>query len=266
MAGKISEYISVTKLDSLSLVDLSEPDVSSPTGYTSKKITLDEVFEGNPNLYSASGGLNSPRTVNQNGYDLYFNDGDFGVDFANNGIMYDDLTRRTGFGTDTPTAKVQVVGELGDDLFLAEDYLGNDAFWIDQYGDSEFFGFVKIPQLILNGSEMIYSNGVTSLVTISSNVDNLVPIVGWLDADGDISKRVIRLETDGVDYNISGLQSGNDGNVLTILNVGSVGNLTFLNDDALSTDVNRFKFALVLGPNESVNILFDTTSNRWRKI
>jgi len=131
MAGRISEYIDAPKLVGTELMDLSVVDGGSPSGYVTRKVTIDDFLTDFPNLYSNSGTLGGNRTVNQSGNTLYFNSGDWGVDFSNNGIMYDDLTKRVGFGESTQLAKVHIKGGIGDDLFLVEDSVGGDAFFID---------------------------------------------------------------------------------------------------------------------------------------
>ncbi len=138
MAGRISEYIDAPKLVGTELMDLSVVDGGSPSGYVTRKVTIDDFLTDFPNLYSDSGTLGGNRTVNQSGNTLYFNDGDWGVDFSNKGIMYDDLTKRVGFGEATPLAKVHIKGGIGDRLFFVEDSIGSDVFEIDELNNISF--------------------------------------------------------------------------------------------------------------------------------
>lgn len=127
--GRISEYLDYTgKLNGTELVDLSQVDAGSPSGYSTRKATLQDVLNENPTIYSSSGTSAGNTTVNQDGFSLYFNSGDWGVDFGNSGIMYDDLTKRVGFGEAAPSAKVHIKGGVGDDLILIEDSIGFDRF------------------------------------------------------------------------------------------------------------------------------------------
>ena len=134
MAGRISEYLDAGKLTGDELVDFSVVDAGSPTGYSTRKKTLADVAGFNPTLYSASSDLLGNRTVNQDGNTLFFNDGDFGLDFGNDGFIYEDLTRRVGIGTDTPLASTHIKGQSGDDLLLIENSLGNDRLIISENG------------------------------------------------------------------------------------------------------------------------------------
>ncbi len=134
MDGRISEYISAGKLNGTDLMDLSVVDGASPTGYSTRKATINAFLNDFPTLYSGSGTLDGNRTINQDGFSLFFNSGDWGVDFANNGIMFDNLTKRVGFGEGTPLAKVHIKGGVGDDLMLIEDAVGVDFFEIESTG------------------------------------------------------------------------------------------------------------------------------------
>jgi hypothetical protein len=77
---------------------------------------------------------------------------------------------------------------------------------------------------------------------------------------------VLRLNTDALRY-LSGIASGTDGKILTLINVG---NFTIgLKHNALSTAANRFYLdtaAVYILPNSSLMICYDATSSRWRPI
>lgn len=134
MSGRISEYISVSKLSGPELMDVSVPDGGSPTGYVTRKVTIDQFNTDFPRFYAVDGDLESNRIVNQNSNSLAFNNGDFFLDSLNNGLVFDTLTRRTGLGVATPLAKMHVKGEAGDDLALFENSIGNDRFIINEDG------------------------------------------------------------------------------------------------------------------------------------
>jgi hypothetical protein len=92
-----------------------------------------------------------------------------------------------------------------------------------------------------------------------------VPVFGWLDANGDIKHRILRLSTDGGIYNLTGLESGNKSNVLTIINVGG-NSITILNEDILSMAGNRFIGNKVIAVNESQTYFYDLIDSRWRQM
>lgn len=134
MAGRISEYIAAGKLNGTELMDLSVVDAGAASGYVTRKVTVDSFINDFPSLYSASGQLSGNRTIDQNGNSCYFSGGDWGVDFGNKGIIYDDLTKKVGFGEGTPLAKIHVKGGVGDNLALFENSIGNDRFIMDEDG------------------------------------------------------------------------------------------------------------------------------------
>lgn len=66
-------------------------------------------------------------------------------------------------------------------------------------------------------------------------------------------------------WDITGLQGGADGRVIVIDNIGSFA-ITLKNSDTGSSSANRFLFTadLVLAANESVTLVYDGTSTKWR--
>lgn len=134
MAGRISEYPPLSKILGTELVDVSVVDAGSPTGYTTLRTTLQNVADFNPSIYTASSDLTGNRTVSQQGFNMFFDGGDFGLDFVNQGFFYDDLTRRVGIGTNTPMYSGHIKGQSGDDLFLAESSLGLNRLIVDENG------------------------------------------------------------------------------------------------------------------------------------
>jgi len=75
---------------------------------------------------------------------------------------------------------------------------------------------------------------------------------------------VLRLTSDAT-RNITGLQGGADGRIICLLNVGS-NDIVLVNESASSTAGNRFTLAadFTMPPNESILLIYDSTSSRWR--
>ena len=108
MAGRISEYLTLSgKITGTELVDVSAVDAGSPTGYSTRKTTVADLAEFNPSIYSASSDLAGNRVVDQSSYSLFFNNGDFGID---DGFFFEDLTKRIGIGTQSPTSTLHIKG------------------------------------------------------------------------------------------------------------------------------------------------------------
>lgn len=93
---------------------------------------------------------------------------------------------------------------------------------------------------------------------IIGNVDDYNPT-------GLSAASVLRLDTDA-NRNITGIVGGSDGRVLYLVNVG-LQNIT-LKHDQTSTAANRFYIEagtdFVMGPNQGVPLIYDSTSSRWR--
>jgi hypothetical protein len=77
---------------------------------------------------------------------------------------------------------------------------------------------------------------------------------------------VLRL-TSSADVDITGLQGGADGRILIIYNIGA-NKITLKDENASSTAANRFALTadVVIGPDQSVFIQYDSTSTRWRNM
>lgn len=77
---------------------------------------------------------------------------------------------------------------------------------------------------------------------------------------------VLRLSTDA-SRNLTGLQSGADGRIIIIANVGSF-NLVLKDENASSSAANRFALTadVTLTPDTVVLLQYDSTSSRWRVI
>lgn len=76
----------------------------------------------------------------------------------------------------------------------------------------------------------------------------------------------LRINSDAA-RNITGLQGGADGRIMTIYNVGSFA-ITLVDESASSSAANRFANStdLVIGPDEGVFLQYDSTSSRWRSV
>ena len=75
---------------------------------------------------------------------------------------------------------------------------------------------------------------------------------------------IVRLTTDA-SRNITGLQGGADGRIVSIVNVGSF-DIVLTDEDALSLAANRFALTgnLTLRADQGVILVYDSTSSRWR--
>lgn len=67
--------------------------------------------------------------------------------------------------------------------------------------------------------------------------------------------------------NITGLNAGNDGSIISLQNIGTF-NITLTNEDAASAAANRFALGanLVLTPELAVLLRYDAVSSRWRRL
>jgi hypothetical protein len=109
MAGKITDYPSMTTLASGDLMDVSDSDGLG--GFTSKSLDWDDLktnIEGQitfANIYSNDGTLSGNRIVSMGVNDLTFGStGDVNL------LRFDSTSDRIGIGTAAPSAKLEVVG------------------------------------------------------------------------------------------------------------------------------------------------------------
>lgn len=109
MAGKITDYPTMTTLASGDLMDVSDSD--GVGGFTSKSLDWDDLktnIEGQitfANIYSNDGTLSGNRIVSMGVNDLTFGStGDVNL------LRFDSTSDRIGIGTATPTEKLEVVG------------------------------------------------------------------------------------------------------------------------------------------------------------
>lgn len=103
--------------------------------------------------------------------------------------------------------------------------------------------------------------------------DPLTPTALAADADnynpaGLSGATMIRLDTGAADYSISGIATGSEGRILTIMNVGTTNSIELLNQSTSSSEANR-----IIGPNGqpiairyggAVTLIYDGVSSRWR--
>jgi hypothetical protein len=78
----------------------------------------------------------------------------------------------------------------------------------------------------------------------------------------------LRLDTDA-SRTVTGFTNGAEGRIIVLANVGS-NDLVLANESASSTAANRFDLAgaadLTIGAGESITLIYDNTSSRWRDI
>lgn len=101
----------------------------------------------------------------------------------------------------------------------------------------------------------IQFSGDVSPAQITANQNNYEP------TDLDIAA-VLRINSDAR-RNITGLAQGADGRVIWIFNVGTFP-IVFTWEDTNSTAANRFAFGVTLGGAQGMEIMYDSTSSRWR--
>lgn len=112
-----------------------------------------------------------------------------------------------------------------------------------------------VPTLSIHDIQITLGDG-ESPAQITANQNDYSPT-------GITTTTVLRLSSDAA-RDITGITGGSSGRILILLNVGAF-NIT-LKDDTTSTAENRFQLNgdIVLGPDESVWLWYDSTSSRWR--
>lgn len=153
-------------------------------------------------------------------------------------------------------------------------------------------GNVSVPGAI-RGDSAVFTNGVTSLAAGASQFDsivssNLTSLLGEVAFGGTLSPAQItsdqnnyapagltnayalRLTTDA-NRSLTGIQTdGINGRTLAIWNANAVFNITFTDDDAGSTAMNRFYLPLSLPvtirPKEGMMLRWSLADSRWRTL
>jgi hypothetical protein len=113
----------------------------------------------------------------------------------------------------------------------------------------------------LAAPRVVLLSGTLTPTALSGNVNDYNPAnLG--------TSLALRLDPNGADRTITGIQGGADGRILTITNIGSANNLILSNADAGSSAANRFAMdaSVVLAPNAAFALRYDGTSSRWRSL
>jgi len=116
-------------------------------------------------------------------------------------------------------------------------------------------GDLSISYVNMNGGLALKTDISPAQITTNQNDYN---------PTGLATASVLRL-TASTSVNITGLAGGADGRVLTLLNIGP-GTITVSNQSASSAAANRFAFSknISLAADQSIGIIYDSTSQRWR--
>ncbi len=124
-------------------------------------------------------------------------------------------------------------------------------------------GQLQVPTLKITATEV--QTGILSPAAIAANQNNWAPT-------GHATARIMRISATG-SRNITGLQGGTDGRIVTLINVGS-SDIGLLNEATASTAANRFSMVespevagghgFWLRPNSTVDLYYDNTAQRWR--
>ena len=99
----------------------------------------------------------------------------------------------------------------------------------------------------------------TISATLAADQDNWSPT----GLSGAVS---IRIDGGAASRNITGLQGGASGRIITFHNVGSPNNIVLVNNSSSSSAGNRFLIGndVTLLPDQSYSIVYDATSSAWR--
>lgn len=110
---------------------------------------------------------------------------------------------------------------------------------------------------VLDGGVYLYN--ALSPPQLTSNQDDYSPTLMSLAA-------LLRLTTSAL-WSISGFATGSNGRYLDVTNIGTSG-ILFLNESGSSIAANRFKFGynILLPAGESLHLLYDGGSARWRAL
>lgn len=79
---------------------------------------------------------------------------------------------------------------------------------------------------------------------------------------------LLRIDGGAANRNITGLAGGAAGRVVIVANVGATNNLVLVDESASSSAANRFALiaGITLAPDETVALVYDGTSSRWRAL
>jgi hypothetical protein len=107
-----------------------------------------------------------------------------------------------------------------------------------------------------NATNLLFAT--TTLATFTGNQNNL---------SLSLDKSIFRVCA-SANYDLTGMSGGVDGRFVAVCNVCNTGNIRIMNDNANSTAANRILIggggSFSFGYNESVLLVYDGTSQRWR--
>src|SRR5689334_3071411 len=172
------------------------------------------------------------------------------VNLASSASLYDFIKCHTVAGQGTPHA---APSQAGDFAIALETGTSPSAF---------LFG-IPYPQsfdasaLDITGTFAL--SGDISPSQITGNQNDYNPT-------GLSTATVLRLNSDA-SRNITGLQGGADGRIITIVNIGST-DIVLKNSDSGSSAANRFSLQadITLAGGDGCILIYDSTSSRWRCI
>ena len=147
------------------------------------------------------------------------------------------------------------IASNGDLTYLAGDVDGYVLTWNASLGQWE-------------ASEPTSSGGVSES-TIDGYLSNIDGYEDDWSPTGWDTATILRMETDGSGYYITGFAAPTESGVIrkTLINIDASQSITLNHQDTNSAATNRIITQgtdLVLGPNDIVHILYDTTTQRWR--
>lgn len=112
----------------------------------------------------------------------------------------------------------------------------------------------------LTGIPSVFGEEILSPAQIVANQNDYSPT-------GLAAANILRLNSNAVNRQITGLATGAADRRMLITNVGSF-DITLRHENAGSSAANRFSFsdskALILGPKKSIELYYDTVSSLWR--
>ena len=121
-------------------------------------------------------------------------------------------------------------------------------------GDALETPISAVSMSILRATDTAIPSAFTTKSQIAANQDDYDPGTG----------RVVRISSDAR-RNITGFSGGFEGRELIVHNVGTFP-IVFKSEDTGSVAANRFAFGKTLGGGQTAQIIYDSTSARWRAI
>lgn len=110
---------------------------------------------------------------------------------------------------------------------------------------------------------VIFLTGKITPTALAANTNDYAPTNAGIASRWRLSSSVDTLATS---WDLTGIAAGADGRRITLDNINSNSRLVLKTQSGSSSAVNRFAFPfdIVLRPNESVALIYDGTSSRWR--